>query len=55
MEPLLQPSDMAKLRNADSALVQAYYNLAVKHCGLTPNEDLEKNCDSASDGDSDTG
>jgi len=54
MEPLLTPADLARLRNADAAMISAYYVLAIKHCGLTADEDAEKNSDSASDDDSPT-
>ena len=53
-DPLLEPTDLAKLRLADAGLIQSYYNLAVKHCGLTPDEHAEKNSDSVSGDDSPT-
>jgi hypothetical protein len=53
-EPLLEPTDLAKLRTADAGLIQAYYNLGVKHCGLTVDEHAEKNSDSVSGDDSPT-
>ena len=54
MDPLLTPTDMGKLRNADTSLISAYYTLAITHCGLKADEDAEKNSEEATDDDSPT-